>query len=269
MTARRMAFTLMELLVTVAIIALLAAIVFPVMAQARNAAKRTACMSNMKQIGTAFRAYLIDSSDVWFPCSYHEDLGPAFAPQKMWLGYDNNNGPLDAGVYGKSNAPAINPKRQGIIDPYTGSDALKNCPSMPTSWQTSYALNWFSTVWPSDYYTTNPAAAGKEFGPSSKVVTFAADGSAVGQGTQDAEIQDPGMTLILWEHDARAPLCNWLQGRDWFSSPPDDPTLRDHFHFLHFTGTNAVWADTHAKWIKYGQLRRPMFSVYKHIYPED
>ena len=47
------AFTLIELLVVIAIIAILAAILFPVFAQAKEVAKKTASMSNMKQIGTA------------------------------------------------------------------------------------------------------------------------------------------------------------------------------------------------------------------------
>ncbi len=261
-------FTVIELLVVVAIIAILAAILFPVLKQARDVAKRTACMSNMHQIATAMRLYLIDTDEKWFPCSYYEEAGPEFAPQKVWLGYDNNNGPLVEGFYGRSNASAQNRPRPGIIEPYINSLEIKRCPAMPNSWQTSYALNWFSTIWPSAYYATNPAAEGKEFGPASKTVLTASDGSMVGEGAMDSEIEEPSMTVVLWEHDARAPVCNWLQGYDWFEAPPDDPTLRGHFHFLHHSGTNTIWADTHAKWMQYRQLRRPMFSVYKHIYPD-
>ncbi len=57
----RRGFTLIELLVVIAIIALLAAILFPVFAQAREKARQTACVSNLKQIGLAFLQYTSDN----------------------------------------------------------------------------------------------------------------------------------------------------------------------------------------------------------------
>lgn len=64
---KQRAFTLIELLVVIAIIAILAAILFPVFAQAKAAAKATASLSNVKQIGTAQQLYAGDSDDVLPP----------------------------------------------------------------------------------------------------------------------------------------------------------------------------------------------------------
>ena len=53
----RRGFTLIELLVVITIIAVLAAILFPVFAKAKDAARTSTCTSNLKQIGNAFKMY--------------------------------------------------------------------------------------------------------------------------------------------------------------------------------------------------------------------
>ena len=78
----RKAFTLIELLVVIAIIAILAAILFPVFAQAKEAAKKTACLSNDKQMATALFMYAGDSDDMLLQTSYEMDAAHPY--QRHW-----------------------------------------------------------------------------------------------------------------------------------------------------------------------------------------
>jgi len=70
----RRAFTLIELLVVIAIIAILAAILFPVFAQAKEAAKKTTCLSNHRQMATSTLMYVADS-DGEYPMGLSLDRG--------------------------------------------------------------------------------------------------------------------------------------------------------------------------------------------------
>jgi prepilin-type N-terminal cleavage/methylation domain-containing protein len=72
MSHRRIrAFTLVELLVVVSIIGLLMAIMLPALAKSREAVQKTQCASNLRQIGIATAAYLVDNRDVFMRGSYH------------------------------------------------------------------------------------------------------------------------------------------------------------------------------------------------------
>ncbi len=62
---RRYGFTLIELLVVIAIIAILAAILFPVFAQVRASARKTACLSNTRQLGSALIMYTQDNDETY------------------------------------------------------------------------------------------------------------------------------------------------------------------------------------------------------------
>jgi len=261
----RLAFTLIELLVVIAIIAILAAILFPVFAQAKNAAKGAACISNMHQIGIASLLYLQDSEDNWYPVAKYSPL-PGFAPQQMWIGYDNNNAPLSAGYYGSPTQPAVNPIRPGLVDQYLKNEGVKKCPNQPQTWQLAIATNGSNTVQTSDYYQTNPAATGNEFGPAIATMTYI-NGIIDCTGANDSQVQESANTLLAWEHMSYAPLCNFIMPYDWFNNPPNISALVNHFNFLHTSGTNTLWCDGHAKRLVYGQLRRPMFSVRKDFYP--
>lgn len=71
---KKSGFTLIELLVVIAIIAILAAILFPVFAQAREKARQTSCISNLKQLGTSIQMYIQD----------YDETYPVGSPDNWW-----------------------------------------------------------------------------------------------------------------------------------------------------------------------------------------
>lgn len=73
---RRQAFTLVELLVVVAVLALLMAILLPSLGRARASAKRAACASNLKQIGVALRLHINRKNDRLPRVSFLPSMGP-------------------------------------------------------------------------------------------------------------------------------------------------------------------------------------------------
>lgn len=90
----RRGFTLIELLVVIAIIAILAAILFPVFAKAREKARQSSCLSNLKQIGLAALSYAQDYDEM-YPLAatgaygtvrtyYFQTLSPYMKSKQIW-----------------------------------------------------------------------------------------------------------------------------------------------------------------------------------------
>jgi len=102
----RHGFTLIELLVVVAIISLLAAILFPVFSRARENARRTACMSNCKQLGVAALQYSQDYDEYIVPAknssvSWRQILYPYLKNSQVLICPDRQD-PIATGWDGSS-----------------------------------------------------------------------------------------------------------------------------------------------------------------------
>ena len=128
MISKRRGFTLIELLVVIAIIAILAAILFPVFAQAREKARATSCLSNVKQLGLGVHMYAQD----W------DETFPVYADSWPGKGSPPPNSNWGDGIY-----------------PYVKNDQIYLCPSdqrasgildasdLALGWRPcSYGINW-------------------------------------------------------------------------------------------------------------------------------
>jgi len=88
---RRCGFTRIELLVVIAIIAILAAILFPVFARAREKARQTTCLSNVKQIGLGLMMYVQDYDERYPDARYGTDPSPYPLIYECLVPYLKNN----------------------------------------------------------------------------------------------------------------------------------------------------------------------------------
>lgn len=172
------AFTLIELLVVIAIIAILAAILFPVFAQARTAAKKTAGISNQKQVGLAFMMYAGDNDDM-YPrrrgCELNSSLNSAL-----------NDGTLRCGGAGGFGHSMTWQTWQKYVKPYIKTVELFFHPLRqhnPTQWNTNGQLL--------NSFVVNLSMIGAETSGFSSVPWFGGTISSVPQ---------PSGAMLLLEH---------------------------------------------------------------------
>jgi len=234
MFSRRFAFTLIELLVVISIIAILAAILFPVFGRARENARRSSCQSNLKQIGLGALQYMQDNDEKIFSSFY--------------------------GTAGNSNSS--NYKWMDAIFPYLKSEQIFTCPSDSAS-NRQYIFHAKSEA-------NTGALAGKNYGSyglngaygfnTSDSFRPPRSGNGVIIGLSDLAV--PAATVWITDNanEITATNSGGSQGFFW-SSPAANPAVtsqrpRQLQNILerHLETTNVLFCDGHVKALKLDAL---------------
>lgn len=212
-------FTLIELLVVIAIIAILAAILFPVFARARENARRTSCLSNLRQLGMATMQYIQDY-DERYP--YNVSSNPTTPPNgRFWLG--------------------TNWYWQQIIYPYYKSEDAMYCPSSPDRNRTDpRAMQYGATTTTLRTYSASnpPLAAAEAISPSTTYM-----------------LMDTGAFRVSYTQARNLASVTYYvpgMGEGGGNCTGADPDLNanDCARGRHFGGVNITYLDGHVKWVK-------------------
>jgi len=148
LTRKPKAFTLIELLIVIAIIAILAALLLPVLGEAKERAWRIQCVSNLHQIYVATQMY-VDNNNGWLPTGYWTPQHPWPGESTLTLADDWSLGyPVNVGILMTENYLSVSP---GIIfcPSRTGLYGIQGWSPSPGS----YALGWSDWGKPAPYHS--------------------------------------------------------------------------------------------------------------------
>jgi prepilin-type N-terminal cleavage/methylation domain-containing protein len=154
---RYQAFTLVELLVVIGIIAMLIALLLPALVSARSQARTVQCMSNIRQLGIALKAYASDYNGKYPP----NTTSPA--PGLSWMDFDRSQHYLT-----KQGAGTVSPPVTSAPTSTTVASVLV-CPDDPYG-QQSYAMNVWAS-WKVDTSLTSPPNLIEQLWPRTRKLT--------------------------------------------------------------------------------------------------
>ena len=225
-------FTLLEILVVVAILTLLAALLFPVFSQARERARRTSCLSNLKQIGLGMLMYSQDNDEhlpAWtnfWVCATNGTTGGIGPNDTTTCGDDTADRYWDAAIlpYIKSGDPG------DLSVPDSGG--VWHCPASELDeGYSSYGYSMGIAVYSLEefYYLFPPEASLND--PARTV--FVGDGGTAGRLGRPQDLQGYAQKYVPgYEY--------YVGGVKAYSR--DAP-------FRHQGGANYLFCDGHAKWL--------------------
>lgn len=235
------AFTLIELLVVIAIIAVLAAILFPVFAQARESARQTTCLSNLKQIGTATMMYLQDYDETFLPVGGTSEK-PWIAgktPDQMTRTTTDPN-------TGASSEKVVNGWSLNLL-PYIKSRDIFQCPSMEKTFSGSNECAPFNGQRMTNHYAYNYWLGADDTYPFGDY--YNVGGTIFGAPISQAALAQPA-NVITHFHSGSVPPYGASWGCVYVTIEMPDFYNKIRPRLRHKTGDNLAFADGHAKWFE-------------------